>query len=28
MDAGHILPMEKPEEFNEAIKNFLYLKNL
>lgn len=28
MDAGHILPMEKPEEFNEAIKNFLTLNNL
>jgi pimeloyl-ACP methyl ester carboxylesterase len=28
MDAGHIVPMEKPEEFNEAVKNFLDLKNL
>jgi len=28
LDAGHILPMEKPKEFNEAIKHFLDLKNL
>ena len=28
MDAGHILPVEKPAEFNEAVKKFLDLKNL
>jgi pimeloyl-ACP methyl ester carboxylesterase len=28
MDAGHISPMEKPEAFNEAVKNFLDLKSL
>ena len=28
MDAGHILPMEKPEALNRAIKNFLDHKNL
>jgi len=27
-DAGHILPMEKPAEFNKAVKDFLDLKNL
>jgi len=27
-DAGHIAPMEKPEAFNEAVKNFLDLINL
>ena len=28
MDAGHILPMEKPEALNRAITNFLDHKNL
>jgi pimeloyl-ACP methyl ester carboxylesterase len=28
LDAGHILPMEKPEAFNSAVKNFLDLENL
>jgi len=27
-DAGHILPMEKPAAFNEAVKNFLDLRDL
>jgi pimeloyl-ACP methyl ester carboxylesterase len=28
MDAGHILPMEKPAAFNEAVQKFLDLKHL
>jgi pimeloyl-ACP methyl ester carboxylesterase len=28
LDAGHILPMEKPEAFNSAVKKFLDLENL
>jgi pimeloyl-ACP methyl ester carboxylesterase len=28
MDAGHILPMEKPDEFNGAVRKFLDLRKL
>jgi len=28
MEAGHILPMEKPEQFNQAIEKFLELEGL